>query len=87
MSSFFMVRSLFELEVYSTIKYLKYNWYRSNPFETGVFKDKIIDLVETGNTQERIEEQKRDWEVPSYNTLGDISRQTHHGGVELYVGV
>jgi len=46
--------------------------------DTSIFKDKIIDLVETGNTQERIEEQKRDWEVPSYNTLGDVSRQTHH---------
>ena len=46
--------------------------------DTGVFKAKIIDLVETGNSKERIEEMIRTWEVPSYNTLGDVSRQTHH---------
>ena len=46
--------------------------------DTSIFKDKIIDLVETGNSKERIEEMIRTWEVPSYNTLGDISRQTHH---------
>ena len=45
---------------------------------TSHFRDRIVECVEKNNTKERIEEIVKNWEVPSYNDLDNISRQYHH---------
>ena len=45
---------------------------------TSQFRDRVVDLVEKNNTKERIEEIVKNYEVPSYNDLDNISRQYHH---------